>query len=978
MSGLHSPLLPVTVLLCATRLIGGYSFHNCIDDKFSKGQSFKCIHRNQRLMCDILDDLPQSAVNLTITDNPVRHIPNGSFIHLRNLQNLRLDHNNLSTIDPLAFQGLHQLRTLNLSFNSISELSPSLFDDLHNLTFLSLTRNRLKRLPDGIFAHLLNLRTLIIRQNNLTRFSEIAASVSLLKNLTLLDLCFNALTSLSHSNVSLPESLNTLYVCRNNLSTLGCQPWFLRSIQRLDLSDNAGLPTEAFAGVNLSRVNYLRLRSTKVNIVEFLENSNIHAGHVDFTATHLNSSTLVKLCELLKRKLKKITRLILAGNKFENLSNVTLAHCPPIMNALDLSNNQMRNANCLNFLKMQGGIKTLVVEHNHFHVLQLCRKYGEPFPLLEELSSLSYRYNRILSINNYAFYNTPNLRTLWLNINIVAFLHRKALSGLRRLQTLRLDNNLLSDLFNDTFEDLSDLKSLNLRNNRIAVIFNHTFRNLKNLTTLDLGGNKITHFEPSGLHGLECLSKLYLDGNNLKSIDSSSYHIFQNTLTVLDLRQNQINFNKDINISPFMNLTKLYDLKLDEQRPHGLHILPRTLFRGLYNLKSLYLTNNNIAYLAPDVFSDLKNLDFLTLDNCCVGPTKLPPGIFKNLTKLTILTVENLGIQNLSTEVFGNISQLKKIQLNHNVMQTFPLSVLESLSKLQYLDIRNVPLTCTCDNSLLQNWTVNNTHVQVIYLFSLSCPHDPKVKFFDFDSSVCYVDLGEYLFFCTAPWIFLFTVWPLLHVKLYWKVKYSYYIFRSWFSEQWRRLREEEENCTYDAFVSYNSSDELWVMNELLPNLEGNGSSLKLCLHHRDFEPGRYIIDNIVSAVYSSRKTICVVSRNFLNSEWCSLEIQMASYRLFDEHRDVLLLVFLEPISERQLSSYHRMRKVMLKKTYLQWPGSECTNPAEAQGLFWTQLRRAVGTSSQTGTEKTCTGATDSLVPEQSENPKSNENFLLP
>ena len=106
-------------------------------------------------------------------------------------------------------------------------------------------------------------------------------------------------------------------------------------------------------------------------------------------------------------------------------------------------------------------------------------------------------------------------------------------------------------------------------------------------------------------------------------------------------------------------------------------------------------------------------------------------------------------------------------------------------------------------------------------------------------------------------------------------------------------------------------------------------------------------MDNIVSAVYSSRKTVCVVSRNFLQSEWCSLEIQLASYRLFDEHRDVLLLVLLERIPERELSSYHRMRKVMLRKTYLQWPDSECTDPAQAQLLFWKRLRRALRTDSR-------------------------------
>lgn len=949
-------MLLVTVLFCATRLIAGYSFHNCIEEKSSKGQTFKCIHRNQQNMSDIIGDLPQSTLNLTICINPIWHIPNRSFDHLRSLKYLRLDHNNLSVIDQFAFKGLHQLKSLNLSFNCISELNSSLFDDLHSLTFLSLTHNRLKHLPHRIFANLFNLNTLRIRQNNLSIFSEIAKSVSLLKNLTLLDLCFNTLTSLNHSNVSLPDSLNTLYVCRNNLSTLGCEPWFLRFIARLDLSYNFHLPTEAFEGVSLRQVNYLRLRFTSVNITDFIKNSDIYAGHIDFSGMKIKSdAVLIQLCALLKKKLKRIKKLILAENDIEKLSNNTLVHCPSITNTLDVSNNNMKKDNCLDFLHGQRNITTVFAEHNHYSSLPSCQNKTR----FKQLTQLRYRYNRILSINMHAFNHMPNLKTLWLNINNIAFLDQNALSGLRQLVTLRLDNNLLSDLFLETFEDLVNLKSLNLRNNRIAVIFNNTFCNLKNLTILDLGGNKITHFDPAGLNGLESLSKLYLDGNNLKKIDSSLYQVFRNTLTTLDLRQNQITFQRDIKFSPFMNLTSLQDLKLDEQRPHGLQILPRTLFRGLRSLRSLYLTNNMITYLARDVFHGLTNLNFLSLDNCCVGPTHLPPDIFKYLPKLTILTMENAGIQNLSTEVFGNFSQLKKVQLNHNVMQTFSVSMLESLSKLEYLDIRNVPLSCTCENNFLSNWTVNNPRVQVVYLYSLPCPHDPKVKFYKFDTSVCFIDLGEYLFFCTMPWIVIFTVWPLLYAKLYWKIKYGYYVFRSWFSEQWRRLREEEENCKYDAFISYNSSDELWVMTELLPNLEGNGSSFKICLHHRDFEPGRYITDNIVSAVYSSRKTICVVSRNFLNSEWCSLEIQLASYRLFDEHRDVLLLVLLEPISDRQLSSYHRMRKVMLKKTYLQWPGPDCTDPPQAQDLFWNKLRRAIGTSSKIENEEHCTKVTE-------------------
>lgn len=942
-------LMSFTVVFAAVQLIHGYSFRNCIEDTDSDGKTFNCSHRKARNIFAIIGDLPPSVINLTILQTPVKDLPSNSFNKLVDLQHLVID-NALTTIDQLAFQGLHQLKTLNIANNNISELSPSLFKDLHNLTYLNMSYNILKDLPEDVFSSVLKLDTLIMSQNVLTDFSGVVKSVSHLTNLRILDLCFNNLTSLRHSNVSLPQSLTNLYVCNNNLYTLGCKPSLLSSINILDLSYNSRLSTKAFDQVDLRHIHYLHLCSTNVTIVEFLNISNVSANHVDFSGTGLkNDRMLEELCTSLKKKLKKIKNLNLTNNGIRTLPNKTLSYCPNITRALDLSRNNLKSTNCLEFLKTHIFIKEFKAEHNHISLLKSCKTQKTLY--IKHLEKLDYRYNRILTVKSHAFYHTPNIKMLQLNINSIAFLHRHALKGLKYLEILRLDNNLLTDLFNVTFEDLTSLQILNLRNNRISVIFDRTFINLKMLNTLDLGGNKITHFQPLGLDGLQRLSKLYLDGNKLKQIDSSLYRTFQDTLTALDLQSNLIRFLTENHDSPFMNLSRLSDLKLGGQQPHGLTVLPHSLLRGLYSLKSLYLTNNNLRHLAPDTFDDLTSLNFLTLDDCCVGVTKLQPGVFKNLRNLTILAAENMGIQNFSKEVFGNLTQLRSLKLNRNVMETIPVDALQSLPKLRYLDIRDIPLSCTCINRLLQKYTKNNTHVQVVYLYNLSCQHNSKLKFHNFDTKVCYVDLGMYLFFSTAAAIFLFTVTPLLYVKLYWKMKYSYYVFRAWFSEQWSRL-SDEENCKYDAFISYNSSDEQWVMDQLLPNLEGSGSSLKLCLHHRDFELGRDIVDNIVSAVYSSRKTICVVSRDFLRSEWCSLEIQLASYRLFDEHRDVLLLVFLEPISERQLSSYHRMRKVMLKKTYLQWPGSDCNNPIEAQELFWNQLRRAIKPGNRVETEE--------------------------
>lgn len=138
-------------------------------------------------------------------------------------------------------------------------------------------------------------------------------------------------------------------------------------------------------------------------------------------------------------------------------------------------------------------------------------------------------------------------------------------------------------------------------------------------------------------------------------------------------------------------------------------------------------------------------------------------------------------------------------------------------------------------------------------------------------------------------------------------VIYSYYLFLAFLYDTQQRNKCMLHGCQYDALISYNVYDEPWVLKELLPELEGE-QGWKLCLYHRDFQPGKPIIDNIMDGIYGSCKTICVISHRYLESEWCSREIQVSSFRLFDEQKDVLILVFLEEIPTHQLSPYHRMR----------------------------------------------------------------------
>ncbi|KAJ1126681.1 hypothetical protein NDU88_005087 [Pleurodeles waltl] len=176
-----------------------------------------------------------------------------------------------------------------------------------------------------------------------------------------------------------------------------------------------------------------------------------------------------------------------------------------------------------------------------------------------------------------------------------------------------------------------------------------------------------------------------------------------------------------------------------------------------------------------------------------------------------------------------------------------------------------------------------------------------------------------------------------LSLHVWWQVAYAYYLFLAFLYDK-KQKRKSDSKYTYDAFVSYNRHDEEWVMRDLLPTLEEQ-YHWKLCLHHRDFQPGKPILDNIVENIYASRKTICIISEQYLGSEWCSSEMQVASFRLFDERKDVLILIFLQEIPKERLSPYHRMRKLVKRKTYLRWPQKR-----EEVQLFWHKVNMALKT----------------------------------
>lgn len=78
-----------------------------------------------------------------------------------------------------------------------------------------------------------------------------------------------------------------------------------------------------------------------------------------------------------------------------------------------------------------------------------------------------------------------------------------------------------------------------------------------------------------------------------------------------------------------------------------------------------------------------------------------------------------------------------------------------------------------------------------------------------------------------------------------------------------------------------------------MPGLESGDPKYRICLHYRDWIPGEYIQNQILQSVEDSRRTIVVLSSNFIESVWGQLEFKAAhSQALQDRTNRIIVIVY--------------------------------------------------------------------------------------
>lgn len=366
--------------------------------------------------------------SISINDNLISVIQQGTFEPLRHLESLNLAQNNLVYICDFK---LRQVKYLNLSRNSVEFFVAHEDNQLYMLEILDLSHNKLLYFP--IIPKQNHLRYLYLQNNMIGAFKAEAAMVAevnalyryltrertVTKNnfhfswrqmpVTFIDLSYNHFTSFPMETLSILSSLEMLNFSHNCLRKL---PWNVRQ-------DNRG------------RRRQLYFRALK---------------HLD-----VRSNGLVRISPLFLNALMRIESLNLQDNAVQPCAPVgRLQNSPTRLQSL--------NASCVVFGKLKT-LKDLNLKENHIQILHPNTFKGT------SLITLNLAGNSHLTIEEGALEGVQNtlqslvVSELKLSSNI-------SLPCLPALTHLNISNNGLDSI--PSAFSCSPLRELDIRNNRFV------------------------------------------------------------------------------------------------------------------------------------------------------------------------------------------------------------------------------------------------------------------------------------------------------------------------------------------------------------------------------------------------------------------------------------------------------------------------------------------------------------------------------
>ncbi|XP_013908710.1 PREDICTED: toll-like receptor 5 [Thamnophis sirtalis] len=777
------------------------------------------------------------------------------------------------------------------------------------------------------------------------------------EHVEILSLNFNFIQRVNATSFPLREKLKFLYLGTQKRFplTIGKDAFRnLPNLKELDLGDNKMMLLDPDAFVGLSRVNtlllyqnnldgsileedYLRdLISLKYLDLKYNRITRVRPHSVFYNMKFLNSldlelNPITSICEgdLNNFRIARFKWFSLRSTKIYN-SIVDWATCGnPLKNVsietLNIGGNGWSATLTGQFCAAIRGFPLLSLNMSYhgmgasFGFNNLPDPDINTFAGLKDSGIIEFDISNgwIFSLKPQVFRYLHDLKLLNLNNNKINKIGKGAFLGLQNLQYLFLSNNLIGELFKDTFEGLPNVIQIDLKHNHIGVIDRDPFKSLPKLQQVDLTDNalKVIDSLPNlinvllGDNRIETTSYwkiqfinatlLNLKGNRLGNL-GDLYELLQfPALKYLALQNNRLSYcfkYKDIAKDNELIYLDLGDNMLKLIWERGLCL---DVFKALSHLEILYLNDNYLAFIPEGIFSELKSLKTLNLSN------NLLTSFFQDTfpTNMKVLDLSSNQLLYPDPQLFATLDQL---DITHN---TFYCDCLLS-NFILWLNQTNVTLDGS-RNDIFCSGPPQFAGVPLQYLDTENCNEHKLME---------PLQLSLFLFTCVSITVFLVAVVVFTRFR---GVCFLWYKTLTQFLMKELPPELDQQGRKYDAYLCYSSKDFEWVQSSLIKHLDSQYSKknrFALCFEDRDFLPGEDHISCIHDAVWNCRKTICVVTRQFLKDGWCVEAFNFAQSRYFSDLEDCLIMVVAGSLSQYQLMKYQPIRIFLQRGQYLRWP----------------------------------------------------------
>ena len=370
------------------------------------------------------------------------------------------------------------------------------------------------------------------------------------------------------------------------------------------------------------------------------------------------------------------------------------------------------------------------------------------------------------------------------------------------------------------------------------------------------------------------------------------------------------------------------------------------------SMKHLNFSHNAISQdlegdSTGEIFKTFTSLEVLDISFNRI--LSLPKLLLRNSNELRYIDASNNGLSEWLVDV-SKMSNLKLLDLSENKFATLSSHARQQfgdafqLSNLT-IDISRNGIACTCENQEFLEWMHENKNY-FLHIENYTCSTtDSMFDFKSLESSVhnlqkqCKSFLGWYIGCSVSSAIFVTFIISIIVIKNKWKIRYLIYKSKQRFGfvTPFNRCIPDTMHYEYDAFLSYSGQELMFVLKQVIPRLEVN-KNLRLLIRDRDYLPGISKVDSTMKGLQESRRTVCIVSKKYLESKWRDYELNMAKVEGIEDRGSldyVILILLPEVYNGNHLPK--TLMDLIRKDRYIEYPMESC-----AYDDFWDRLIRMI------------------------------------